>query len=76
MAFKFTILLLITMLYMFSVFVVKRYKCYEDNKLFFNYTKIAKIKEAIKEEALIQYQVAIVLAPIAVLIDLIILLLK
>ncbi len=61
---------------MFSVFVVKRYKCYEDNKLFFNYTKIAKIKEAIKEEALIQYRVAIVLAPIAVLIDLIILLLK
>lgn len=64
------------MLYIFSVFVVKRYKYYEDNKLFFNYTKIAKIKEAIKEEALIQYRVTIVLTPIAVLIDLIILLFK
>jgi len=64
------------MLYMFLVFVVKRCKYYEDNKLFFNYSKTAKIKMAIKEEALIQYQVAIVLTPIAALIDLIILLFK
>lgn len=76
MEFRCTIFLLISILYTFTVFVIKRYKDYDNNRLYYYYSKIAKLKEAVKEEAIIHYKGVVVLLPTAILIDLIILLLK
>ena len=76
MEFRCTIFLLISILYTFTVFVIKRYKDYDNNRLYYYYSKIAKLKEAVKEEAIIHYEGVVVLLPTAILIDLIILLLK